>query len=574
MSRRGKTSSQGPSVTRREFLKSSGLTAALPTLAAGSPAFGLAVGQGESAAATGNSFDVVIYGATASGVLAAVAAAKEGARVALLEPGRHLGGMVSGGLSRTDMERQENLIGGLAGEFFTRVGRHYNRPWSAASTNSDDWTFEPHVAEDIFKNWIKETGPVVHFGHRVEAVEKRGNHIASLKTGSGTEFSAKVFIDASYEGDLMARAGVSYAVGREGRDEFGESHAGVRLTGMFDDEQIQVPVPAYDNQQRLLPLMNHTEPGAVGSADHKIQEYNFRVCLTTRKSNQVPFTPPPGYDPGQYILPALIWKGMHERGMKPDFPGERLPNDKFDFNTPWGGVGLNYTGMSWDYPDADYKKRQEIWDAHLNYVKGFFYFLANDPSVPQPWRDEINKYGLPKDEFADTGHWSNQLYIREGRRMRGEYVQRQSDLMENRTKYDSIGMGGYNIDILNVERVPALITVFPVGTKYIAMNEGYMSIPVEAYQIPYRALLPLYSECSNLLVPVCMSATHVAYGSHRLEPQYMLMGHAAGVAAAMAAKSGTAVQKVDIKALQSKLRSQGQILSTDYKSPVTHLKRL
>jgi len=574
MGKRGRSASQGSSVTRREFLKRSGLTAALPTLAAGGPSFGIAGGQGRNAAPNGNSFDVVIYGATASGVLAAVAAAKEGARVALLEPGKHLGGMVSGGLSRTDMERQENLIGGLAGEFFARVGRHYNRPWSAASTNSDDWTFEPRVAEDIFNNWIKETGPVVHFGHRVDAVEKQGNRIASLKVESGTEFSAKVFIDASYEGDLMARAGVSYAVGREGRDEFGESHAGVRLTGMFDDEQIQVPVPAYDNQQRLLPLVNNTEPGAPGSADRKIQEYNFRVCLTTRKSNQVPFTEPPGYNAGQYILPALIWKGMHERGMKPDFPAERLPNDKFDFNTPWGGVGLNYTGMSWDYPDADYRKRQEIWDAHLNYIKGFFYFLANDPSVPEPWRNEIHRYGLPKDEFADTGHWSNQLYVREGRRMRGEYVQRQSDLMENRTKYDSIGMGGYNIDILNVERVPALITVFPVGTKYVAMNEGYMSIPVEAYQIPYRALLPLYSECSNLLVPVCLSATHVAYGSHRLEPQYMLMGHAAGVAAAVAAKSGAAVQKVEIKALQNKLLSQGQILSTDYKSPVTLLKRL
>src|SRR5690348_709467 len=574
MSKRERWMRQGPSVTRREFLKSSGLTAALPTLTVGSPAFGTSGGQGPNAASNHFSFDVIIYGATASGVLAAVAAAKEGAKVALLEPGRHLGGMVSGGLSRTDVERQENLIGGLAGEFFERVGRHYNRPWSAASTNSDDWTFEPHVAEDIFNSWIKETGPLVRFDHRVDTIGKQGNRIVSLKVESGTEFTAKVVIDASYEGDLMARAGVTYVVGREGRHEFGESHAGVRLTGMFDDEQIQVPVPAYDNQQRLLPLMNNTEAGAPGSPDHKIQEYNFRVCLTSRKSNQVPFTRPPDYDPGQYILPALIWKGMHERGMKPDFPGERIPNDKFDFNTPWGGVGLNYTGMSWGYPDADYRKRQQIWDAHLNYIKGFFYYLANDPSFPQPWRDEIHKYGLPKDEFADTGHWSNQLYIREGRRMRGEYVQRQSDLMENRTKYDSIGMGGYNIDILNVERIPALITVFPVGTKYIAMNEGYMSIPVEPYEIPYRALTPLYSECANLLVPVCMSATHVAYGSHRIEPQYMLMGHAAGVAAAMAAKSDTAVQKVEIRALQSKLRSQGQILSTEYKSPVTHLKRL
>ncbi len=482
--------------------------------------------------------------------------------------------MVTGGLSRTDMERQENLIGGLAGEFFKRVGRHYNRSWSPASSNPDDWTFEPHVAEDTFRSWLKEAGPVVLFEHQLEALGKEGNRIVSLKVENRTEFKGKVFIDASYEGDLMARSSVTYVVGREGRVEFGESFAGRREMAMFDDEQIQVPVPAYDDQGQLLPLMTHGDPGVPGEADHKIQEYNFRVCLTSRKENQVPFAPPADYDPSRYILAALIWQGMHQRGMKPDFPLSPLPNGKFDANTPWGGVGTNFTGESWSYPDADTRKRQEIWDAHLNYIKGFYYFLANDPSVPQSWRDEIRKYGLPKNEFVDTDHWPHQLYVREGRRMRGEYVMRQSDLQEKRTKYDSVGMGGYNMDILNIQRIPVLVTYFPTGTKYIAMNEGYMSVPVEPYQIPYRALLPLYSECINLLVPVCVSATHVAYGSLRIEPQYMLMGHAAGVAAAMAAKSGVAVQQVGIEALQNKLRSQGQILSTDHLSPVINLKRM
>jgi hypothetical protein len=319
--------------------------------------------------------------------------------------------------------------------------------------------------------------------------------------------------------------------------------------------------------------MTPGDPGVPGQADHKIQEYNFRVCLTNRRSNQVPFTPPPDYDPHRYVLAALIWQGMHKQGMKPDFPGERLPEDKFDFNTPWGGVGSNFTGQSWEYPDADYRKRKEIWDAHLNYIKGFYYFLANDPSVPQPWRDEIRKYGLPKDEFVDTDHWPHQLYVREGRRMRGEYGMTQDDLQENRAKYDSIGMGGYNMDILNIQRIPVLITAFPTGTRYVAMNEGYMSVPVEPYQIPYRSLLPQYSQCTNLLVPVCVSATHVAYGSLRIEPQYMIMGHAAGVAAAMAAKGDVAVHQVSIEALQSKLRSQGQILATDHMSPVINLKR-
>jgi hypothetical protein len=507
-------------------------------------------------------------------VLAAVAAATEGAKVLLLVPGKHVGGMVSGGLSRTDMERQENLVDGLAGEFFKRVSRHYNRSWSPASSNPDDWTFEPHVAEDTFRSWLEEAGAIVLFEHQLETLVKEGNRIASLKVENGIEFKGKVFVDASYEGDLMARSAVTYVVGREGRVEFGESFAGRREMAMFDDEQIQVPVPAYDDQGQLLPLMTPRDPGLPGEADRKIQEYNYRVCLTSRKENQVPFAPPADYDPSRYILAALIWQGMQQRGMKPDFPLSPLPNGKFDANTPWGGVGTNFTGESWSYPDADYRKRQEIWNAHLNYVKGFYYFLANDPSVPQPWRDEIRKYGLPKDEFVDTEHWPHQLYVREGRRMRGEYVMRQSDLQENRTKYDSVGMGGYNMDILNIQRIPVLVTYFPTGTKYIAMNEGYMSVPVEPYQIPYRALLPLYSECINLLVPVCVSATHVAYGSLRIEPQYMLMGHAAGLAAAMAAKSGVAVQQVGIEALQNKLRSQGQILSTDHLSPVINLKRM
>jgi hypothetical protein len=574
MKARVKSTPKELSVSRRDFLKGSVLTAALPALPVGAATPRVAGIRGSNATSDADSYDVVVYGGTASGVLAAIAATSEGARVVLLEPGKHVGGMVSGGLSRTDMERQEHLIGGLAGEFFTRVARHYNRSWSPASGNPDDWTFEPHVAEDTFNSWLKEAGTTVRLEHRVETVEKQGNRIANLKVENGIEIKGKVFIDASYEGDLMARSGVSYVVGREGRVEFGEPFAGRRETAMFDDEQIQVPVPAYDDEGHLLPLMSHGDPGVPGEADHKIQEYNYRVCLTSRKDNQVPFAPPANYDPNRYILAGLIWQGMHQRGMKPDFPLSPLPNDKYDANTPWGGIGTNFTGESWSYPDADYKRRQEIWDAHLNYIKGFYYFLANDPSVPQPWRDEIRKYGLPKDEFLDTDHWPHQLYVREGRRMRGEYVMKQSDLQDNRTKFDSIGMGGYNMDILNVQRIPVLVTYFPTGTKYIAMNEGYMSVPVEPYQIPYRALLPLYAECTNLLVPVCVSATHVAYGSLRIESQYMLMGHAAGVAAAMAARDGCAVHQVGIQALQDKLRRQRQILATDQLSPVINLKRM
>lgn len=574
MRHRAKTPSplNTPSVSRREFLKGSAVTAALPVLGSAEPAV-LAASERRDENRAARSCDVLVYGATASGVLAAIASTTEGARVVLLEPRKHVGGMVSGGLSRTDMDRQENLIGGLAAEFFSRVARHYHRPWSPASSKGADWTFEPHVAENIFTAWLKQAGVTVFFEHRVEAVRKDGNRIASLTAGNGAAFKARVFIDATYEGDLMARAGASYAVGREGRDQFGESLAGRREIAPFDGGGIAAPVPAYDNAGKLLPLMTDADPGVPGQGDRKVQAYNLRVCMTDREDNQVPLTEPPGYDPRQYVLAAALWQALDRQGRKPHCAHSRIPNGKFDFNTGWGGINSNFVGANWDYPDADYGKRQEIWDAHYRYVQGFYYFLGHDPSVPARWRDEMRKYGLAKDEFVDTHHWPHQLYVREARRLRGEYVMKQSDLQENRTKYDSIGMGGYNIDMMPVQRIPVLVSKFPTRTRYTAVNEGYLTVPVEAYQIPYRALLPLYHECSNLIVSVCVSASKVAYGSLRMEPQYMLMGHAAGVAAAEAAKREVPVQRVDIGTLQRSLQSQGQVLASNYVQPMVNLKR-
>ncbi len=574
MKNRAKTSSRlnTPSVSRREFLKGSALTAALPVLGSAEPA-ALAAGKRRDENRVTRSCDVLVYGATAGGVLAAIASATEGARVVLLEPRKHVGGMVSGGLSRTDMDRQENLIGGLAAEFFSRVARHYHRPWSPANSKGADWTFEPHVAENIFTAWLKQAGVAVFFEHRVEAVQKDGNRIASLTAGNGAAFKARVFIDASYEGDLMARAGASYVVGREGRDEFGESLAGRREIAPFDGGGIAAPVPAYDDAGKLLPLMTDADPGVPGQGDRKVQAYNLRVCMTDREDNQVPITEPPGYDPRQYVLAAALWQALDRQGLKPHYAHSRVPNGKFDFNTGWGGINSNFVGANWDYPDAEYGKRQKIRDAHYHYVQGFYYFLGHDPSVPAQWRDEMRKYGLAKDEFVDTDHWPHQLYVREARRLRGEYIMKQSDLQENRTKYDSIGMGGYNIDMMPVQRIPILVSKFPTRTRYTAVNEGYLTVPVEAYQIPYRALLPLYHECANLIVSVCVSASKVAYGSLRMEPQYMLMGHAAGVAAAEAAKREIPVQRLEIETLQRKLQSQGQVLASDFMQPMVNLKR-
>lgn len=558
--------------TRRDFLKNSALAAALTGLGRNAPT--LAQVTDSSATSAEGSYDVLVYGATASGVMASIGAAHEGARVVLLTPGRHVGGMVSGGLSATDMQRQEYLVGGLTGEFFERVAKHYNRTWSAASSTESDWFFEPHVAEDIFNAWLREAGVLVLFDHAVEEVHKDGTTITGITSENGQTFVAKVYIDASYEGDLMARSGVEYVIGREGRGDFGESLAGRQEICPSFYSQIRVLVPAYDDQGRLLPLMTSGDPGIPGQGDHKVQAYNFRVCLTDQPENLVPFAPPSDYDSRQYILAGLVWQGMDKLGIKLDLPMSPLPHNKYDSNTPWGGIGSNFVGESWEYPDADYAKRKKIWEKHLNYTKGFYYFVANDPSVPQDLRNAMSKFGLPKDEFGDTEHWPHQLYVREGRRMRGEYLMKQSDLQEDRIKYDSIGMGGYNMDMMHVQRIPILHSQFPDRSQYVAMNEGYMTIPVEPYQIAYRALLPQYSQCTNLIVPVCMSATKIAYASLRIEAQYMIMGHAAGTAASMAAKSGVAVQQVPREALQNKLRSQGQILATDRLSPEISLKRM
>ncbi|MGQ9651503.1 MAG: FAD-dependent oxidoreductase [Phycisphaerae bacterium] len=486
-------------------------------------------------------WDVVVYGASAGGTIAAIAAANEGASVILVEPGRYVGGMVSGGLGATDFGNK-SVIGGMSREFFIRTGRHYGEPPA--------WYFEPHVADQVFHDWLKEARVPVVFGQRVEEVEKNGPRIREIRMTDGTAYRGRVFLDCTYEGDLMARAGVSYTVGREGMDQYGESLAGRRERCEY--HQFKKAVSPYDENGKLLPCVYGGDPGDVGQADHKVQAYNFRICLSNKKENQVPFPKPADYDPYRY---ELLKRYLHAA---PDLTLDKLihitmmPNGKTDVNNN-GAFSTDHIGGSWEYPDADYKRRQEIWDDHVSYVQGFFYFLANDPSVPKHIQDELNKWGLAKDEFLDTGHWPRQLYIREARRMVGEYVMRQADLQTDRTKPDSIGMGSYNSDSHHVQRIPT-----PEGA---VINEGDMQVPVQPYEISYRALLPKQEECDNLLVPVCFSASHVAYSSMRMEPQYMIMGHAAGVAAAWAVRKDTSVGKVDIAWLQKRLREQGQVLS-------------
>ena len=439
-------------------------------------------------------FDVIVYGGTAGGAVAAIAAAKEGATVVLLEPGRHIGGMVSGGLGATDYGNQ-SVIGGLSREFFTRTGKQYGQPIA--------WHFEPHVAEQVFNDWLKEASVSVLFDQRLAKVEKAANRIRSIRMENGAGFAAKVYIDATYEGDLMARAGVSYHVGREGREQYGESLAGVQENTKF--HQFDAPVSGRGEDGKLLPCVCDGAKGKPGDADKKVQAYNFRVCLTNRKDNQLPLPKPPGYVPGRYeILKryfAIRGKDLKLNNVMIISP---MPNGKTDINNR-GAFSTDYIGANWDYPDAGYKRRAEIWQDHVDYVQGLFYFLAHDPCVPKQLRDEMNRWGLPKDEFADTGHWPHQLYVREARRMVGEYFMTQKDVQEQRAKTDSIGMGSYTIDTHNSQRI-----VRPDGTLE---NEGDVEVPIQPYEIPYRSLTPKQAECTNLLVPVCMSASHIAYGS-------------------------------------------------------------
>jgi FAD dependent oxidoreductase len=497
--------------------------------------------------------DLLVYGATASGVMTAYSAAREGLRVVLLEPGVHLGGMVTGGLSATDLGHY-TIIGGYAREFYMKAAAHYgvsdlNRP--------ANWLSEPHVDEEIFRTMLKDAGVDVHFHQRLReqaGVELQGSQVVSVTTSDGTRWPAKVFADCSYEGDLMAQAKVSYTWGREAASEYGEDLAGVRDN--TPKHQFLWPLSAYGKHHRLLPEIDPGPLASPGSGDKKVQAYNFRLILTNYPANKLPFPRPQGYDRARFALLERYLRGFKQHmGRAPGFRDVTnpvmIPNHKADFNNN-GPVSTDYIGHSWKYPEAGYGVKAALWQDHLLYTKSFFYFLSQDAKVPASLRAEVNQWGLPKDEFADTDHWPNQLYVREGRRMVGEYVMRQSDLQTVRTKTDSIGMGSYNSDSHNIQRV-----AMPDGT---VKNEGDVQVPVEPYEIAYRSITPKRSEAQNLLVPVCLSASHAAYSSVRMEPQYMIIGQAAGVAAALAVRSHTSVQEVGIPELQQKLREHGAIL--------------
>jgi hypothetical protein len=515
-----------------------------------------------SAAPVATSSDLVVYGGTASGIMTAYSGAREGLHVILLEPGTHLGGMVTGGLSATDLGHFQ-IIGGYARDFYVEAASHYGVHDLLKGPN---WLSEPHIDETIFAEWLKKAGVEVHFKERLResnGVVKTGTHISRVVTEDGKIWQAKIFADCSYEGDLMAQAKVTYSVGRESTEVFGENLAGVRVD--TPKHQFLWKISPYGDQHRLMPYVDPGPMGNNGEGDKKVQAYNFRLILTNDSANRLPWTKPAGYEASRFALLARylqeFQQHMHRAPVLHDVMNPvAIPAHKADFNNN-GPFSTDYIGKSWTYPDATYAERKQIWGDHLLYTQSFLWFLSQDPQVPTSLREEINTWGRAKDEFADTDHWPDQLYIREGRRMVGEYVMRQADLQTDRTKPDSIGMGSYNSDSHNIQRV-----AMPDGS---VRNEGDVQVSVQPYEISFRAILPKPSETDNLLVPVCLSASHVAYSSVRMEPQYMIIGQAAGVAAALASKTNQPVQKIDLAELQKQLREHGAVLHLDQEAKAT-----
>jgi FAD dependent oxidoreductase len=492
--------------------------------------------------------DVCIYGGTAGGVIAGVETARLGKKAVIAEFGYHLGGMTSGGLSQTDIGNKA-AIGGISREFYRRIGQHYGKP--------EQWTFEPSVAENIFFQMVNEGKVPVYFHQRLASVKKKRRRIVEITMENGNIYRAKEFIDASYEGDLMARAGVSYTVGRESNAQYGETLNGIR--GATPKHQFIVPVDPYikpgDPASGLLPLIQSGELGAPGEGDHCVQAYNFRMCLTRDLENKRPIAPPANYDPARYELLARYIEALAAAG-KPPKLGELMhiqlmPNGKTDINNN-GAFSTDFIGADYDYPDADYARRAQIWREHEDYTRGFFHFLATSPRVPENLRTEMQSWGLAKDEFCDTGGWPHQLYIREARRMISDYVMTEHNCRESLKLPDTIGLAAYTMDSHNCRRI--------VHDGH-AENEGDTQVGgFPPYPISFRSIIPKVGECDNLLAPVCLSSTHIAYGSIRMEPVFMVLGQSAAAAACQAIREKKPVQKINTAKLKKELLTEHQVL--------------
>lgn len=520
--------------------------------------------------------DVIIYGGTSAAVTAAVEVVKSGKKAIIVSPDTHLGGLSSGGLGYTDTGNKAT-IGGLSREFYHRVWLHYNdsSSWkwerheeygnkgqgtpAMDGENRTMWIFEPHVAEKVFEDFISEYGIPVYrdeWLNRESGVVTKERKIVSMTTLSGKTFEGKMFIDATYEGDLMASAGISYTVGREDCSVYDERwngvQAGVYHHGHYFKSNISPYVIPDDPDSGLLPYVSSEPVRPNCTGDDKIQAYCFRLCMSNHPDNRVPFEKPENYDPKNYELLARVFEsGWDEWFNKYDM----IPNRKTDTNNH-GPFSTDFIGMNYDYPEASYERRKEIIKEHENYQKGLLYFVSTDKRIPEDVRNEMSKWGLAKDEFTDNGNWPHQLYIREARRMIGNYVTTENEVLGKINVKDPVGMGSYTMDSHNIQR-------YVTGEGYV-QNEGDVGVhPGKPYKISYGSIIPKKEECTNLLVPVCVSSSHIAFGSIRMEPVFMILGQSAATAACMAIDRKEAVQDIDYSLLKEKLLSKNQILEID-----------
>ncbi|RAJ97468.1 FAD dependent oxidoreductase [Larkinella arboricola] len=519
--------------------------------------------------------DVIIYGGTSAAVIAAVQVKKMGKTVIVVSPDKHLGGLSSGGLGFTDTGNKE-VIGGLSREFYQRLYQHYQKPeswkWQKREeygnkgqgtpaldgTNRTMWIFEPHAAEQVFEDFVKEYKLTIHrdewLDRSPKGITKKDGKIQSFRTLSGTVYQGAMFIDATYEGDLMAAAGVSYHVGREANQVYNETWNGVQTEVFQHGHYFKANVSPYkvpgDPSSGLLPEVSADQPGAKGSGDHKIQAYCFRLCMSNHPDNRVPFPKPEGYDPARYELLARVFdSGWRETFQKFD----PIPNRKTDTNNH-GPFSSDYIGKNYDYPEASYERRKEIIKDHERYQQGLLYFMANDPRMPKDVQEQVKQWGLAKDEFTDNGNWPHQLYIREARRMKGVFVMKEADALGKTEVPNPVGMGSYALDAHNSQRY--------VKADGFVQNEGDIGVhPDKPYSIAYGSILPKEEECRNLLVPVCVSSSHIAYGSIRMEPVFMILGQSAATAAVLSINNKISPQQLPYQKLKEVLLKDKQRLT-------------
>lgn len=553
---------------RRNFIKK--VTLGTAVASTGFPALAyISGGTGQAYEA-----DIVIYGGTCAAVTAAVQAKRMGKRVLVVSPDKHLGGLTSSGLGFTDTGNKA-VIGGLAREFYHRIYLHYqnseswkwqqkaaygNKGQGTPAIDGDSrtmWIFEPHAAEGIYEEMIRENDIEVirnEWLDREKGLSMKDGRIAALRTLSGKSITGKMFIDATYEGDLMAAAAVSYIVGREANRVYSEHWNGIE-TGVFQHgHHFKFNVDPYkvpgDPSSGLVPRISSEPPGIKGEGDKRVQAYCYRMCLTNNANNRVAFKRPDGYDPYQYELLARVFKaGWRELFRKFD----PIPNMKTDTNNH-GPFSTDNIGMNYAYPDGSYAVRRKIIQEHENYQKGLMYFMCTDSRIPSDLQKELNTWGLAKDEFTDNDNWPHQLYVREARRMVSDFVMTENEILGKSPVPDPIGMGSYGLDSHNTQRY-----VTPQG---YAQNEGDIGVGVpHPYGVSYKAIVPRKGECQNLLVPICASCSHIAYGSIRMEPVFMILGESAATAAALAIDDRVAVQQLDYGALKAQLLEQKQHLS-------------